>query len=308
MRRVLNKELISSELQDKFGDKIQIKDYDNFSYRGIDYIENFVCSAHGEFKTSIYRLLNSQYGCKLCSPFGPKTWKYQKEKLVKVHGIKYDYSLVDNSTDENDTLKGSFLNIICKKHGVFVQRYGDHLKGDGCPTCRNEKRTSINKFLFESIKNHGDVYDYRLVFETFENKKVDIICEKHGIFSQNKNDHKRGVGCPKCKNNSKGETVIQAYLLRNNIGFVPQKTFDGLVGVKGWKLRFDFYIPSKNLLIEYDGSYHFKESNDGTIYDKLKTEFAKNNKIELCRIKYDVDNIQESLDDIFKEYPHKDQS
>lgn len=39
-----------------------------------------------------------------------------------------------------------------------------------------------------------------------------------------------------------------------------QKEFDNLLGVKNGKLKFDFYLPTYNFLIEYQGEYH-----DGSI-------------------------------------------
>ena len=70
----------------------------------------------------------------------------------------------------------------------------------------------------------------------------------------------------------------------------------------GWHLYYDFYIPSKNLLIEYDGYQHyFLYYKDGCntetlksreYRDRLKNLWASKNKIKLYRIKYtNVKNI-----------------
>ena len=49
------------------------------------------------------------------------------------------------------------------------------------------------------------------------------------------------------------------------------------------QLRFDFYIPSKNVLIEYDGiNYHITDSELNR--DSIKTQFAINYNITLFRI------------------------
>ena len=45
------------------------------------------------------------------------------EKAIKIHGEKYDYSIVDY---KNSKIK---INIICKIHGIFVQTPNSHLKG-----------------------------------------------------------------------------------------------------------------------------------------------------------------------------------
>jgi very-short-patch-repair endonuclease len=82
--------------------------------------------------------------------------------------------------------------------------------------------------------------------------------------------------------------------------YIPQKTFNDCINPKsGRKLKFDFYIPSKNLLIEYDGQQHFnpckvkgkhnitnKEVKETRYRDKIRNQYALKNDIKLLRIKY----------------------
>jgi hypothetical protein len=59
-----------------------------------------------------------------------KTEKFiQKAKLI--HGDNYDYSKVDYINNKTK------LEIICKIHGIFKQIPNSHLKGRGCPKCKN---------------------------------------------------------------------------------------------------------------------------------------------------------------------------
>lgn len=66
-------------------------------------------------------------------------------------------------------------------------------------------------------------------------------------------------------------------------------------------LRFDFYLPEQNILIEYDGQGHFKKVNySGKMSDRemqqrlnrtqqldeIKNTWAKKNNIKLVRIPY----------------------
>lgn len=107
----------------------------------------------------------------------------------------------------------------------------------------------------------------------------------------------KGSGCPKC-NLSKGETKIIKFLNDNNIKYECQKKFLNLINNGRNSLRFDFYIPSKNLLIEYDGIQHYKggkifnhiltkkEFEEIRKRDKIKSKYAKNNNIKLLRIPY----------------------
>lgn len=113
----------------------------------------------------------------------------------------------------------------------------------------------------------------------------------------------RGQGCPVCRS-SKNEKRINSFLKANDIRFIPQKEFDGLVGDFGLPLSYDFYLPDNNLLIEYQGEFH-----DGNVrcqsdeeleirqdYDDRKRAYAKEHDIKLLEIwYYDKDRIEEIL-------------
>lgn len=89
-----------------------------------------ICPEHGEFKLKPNEHLNG-VGCPECAK-EPTTEDFIKAAR-KIHGDKYDYSLVD--------YKKPFINvtIICPKHGEFKQRPSVHLSGRGCARCTEEK-------------------------------------------------------------------------------------------------------------------------------------------------------------------------
>ena len=97
---------------------------------------------------------------------------------------------------------------------------------------------------------------------------------------------------PKNYKPSKGELHIQKYLENRNIDFLQEVRFEKLD-----YLRFDFYLPTLNVCIEFDGIQHFQyveEFDKGDysalekrqLFDKQKTEFCKKNFIRLIRISY----------------------
>lgn len=53
---------------------------------------------------------------------------------------------------------------------------------------------------------------------------------------------------------SKGEEKIAKILALNGIQYEREKSF---VKLRNGKLRFDFFIPSINTILEYDGRQHF---------------------------------------------------
>ena len=95
---------------------------------------------------------------------------------------------------------------------------------------------------------------------------------------------------------SKGEKEIINFLLKHKIFFEQEKSFIDCLSPKYNKLRFDFYIPEKNILIEYDGEHHYKPVNkykrakivhkQTVIHDQIKNKYANNNDIVLIRIPY----------------------
>lgn len=115
-----------------------------------------------------------------------------------IHGDQYDYRLVEYKSVK------SKVTIICKKHGVFEMRPGDHLHSrQGCKQCANEaKCLSTAQFIDKAVAVHGTQYDYSLVEYVGNKRPVSIICSVHGPFSQKPNDHLTGTKCPRCAPNA----------------------------------------------------------------------------------------------------------
>jgi hypothetical protein len=116
------------------------------------------------------------------------------EKIISVHGDKYDYSKVNYITKKKNVI------IICKKHGEFEQRAERHLSGSGCVKCHNESRIKLTTETWknEAINIHSDKYDYSKVNYKNNNNKIIIICKIHGDFHQRPDGHLKGYGCKKC--------------------------------------------------------------------------------------------------------------
>lgn len=92
---------------------------------------------------------------------------------------------------------------------------------------------------------------------------------------------------------SYGEFKIEEFLIINKIHYIKEHTFDTCKNIKN--LRFDFYLPSLNICVEYDGEQHFiayslyggeNALNITKKHDKIKNKWCKNNKIKLIRIPY----------------------
>lgn len=107
---------------------------------------------------------------------------------------------------------------------------------------------------------------------------------------------------------SKGEAIIYRLLKTSNIRFIQEKQFSDL---RNGYMRFDFYLPDDEILVEYDGEQHFhfnklfhKQKSDFTKAqerDRLKNSFSLAKGIKLYRIPYwEMNNIV-SLSNLFQE-------
>ena len=123
-----------------------------------------------------------------------KTKEQFIEEAKKIHGDKYDYSLVVyEGTDKK-------VKIICPIHGVFEQLPREHLHGHGCQLCaKSLYKSKKDEFIEKAKKIHGDKYDYSKVEYNGYHNKVCIICPEHGEFWKTPAKHiSSKQGCPNC--------------------------------------------------------------------------------------------------------------
>ena len=209
-RKEETKKIISRKLsmgKEKFIQKARKVHGNKYDYSLVEYRSNkikvkIICPKHGIFEQTPNSHLKGR-GCRKCAlEEQSKRQTMTKEQFIrkakKVHGDKYDYSLVN--------YKGSHskVKIICPKHGIFEQLAYMHLQGSGCPKCAIEKikeslRTGIQGFIEKAKKIHGDKYDYSLVEYVNKDTKIKIICKNcNRIFLQTPHNHLTGYGCPHC--------------------------------------------------------------------------------------------------------------
>ena len=258
---------------------------DKYDYSLVNYVNNntkvkIICKKHDIFQQTPHKHLMGQ-GCPDCK-------KSDISELVKkwneIHDNKYDYSSVNYINNKTK------IKIICPEHGIFEQIPNDHRK-HGCLLCRNESYKST-EYLDNFNHIHNNKYDYSLVNYINNKTKIKIICNQHGEFEQKPDSHLNGQGCPKC-NSSKGEISVREYLNNNNIKYIEQHTFENCVNKS--KLKFDFYLPYNNIIIEYDGKQHFKPIGYFGGYksflntkkrDYIKNEYCEINNLRMIRIPY----------------------
>lgn len=129
------------------------------------------------------------------------------------------------------------------------------------------------------------------------------MCEKGHEWESTVDNRTKGTGCRVC-GESKGEQAIREWLDVNKVNYTAQASIEGLCGIGGRPLLFDFALSTDNsvyMYIEYDGEQHFEprpfhgrdyasSCNQLEIqqeHDKRKNEWCEINNIPLLRIKYD---------------------
>lgn len=239
----------------------------------------------------------SGFGCPKCS-----------ERFRRTHD---DYVSEVEKVNPDIIVLGKFVGLQipilhkCTIHNVeWMANPENILNGHRCWKCGNDVSSEKNK------KTHNEYID------DLKHSNPDIMVVGTYIDSFTPILHKclidgyewmaapayilSGTGCPQCQESS-GERKIRQWLEKHNISYVFQKTFQDCKDKR--VLPFDFYLPTYNVAIEYDGGQHFKpipffggeETFQNRIkHDKIKDDYCKNSNIKLLRIPY-FKNVDEEL-------------
>jgi hypothetical protein len=142
-------------------DKIKNIYGDTYDYSILCYINShtkikIICPIHGIFEKYPNDFLKA--GCQKCSY--KKMEITLEEFLIKaktVHNDKYDYNLIKEINYKTK------IPILCNKHGIFYQRYDQHLADRGCPKCAvgySKSELQIEKWLISHNINYKTQYKF----------------------------------------------------------------------------------------------------------------------------------------------------
>lgn len=209
--------------------------------------------------------------------------------------------------------KNSHTKVDCRCliHNEFFSMTGCNLiTGHGCPKCAKDSRRNF------SVKSHEEfILELSKISPTIKvkskyvsaHKKIKCQCEICN-FEWEAAPHNllKGNRCVKCNSPSKGETKISNVLDELNIEYVKQKKFEDCRDIN--PLPFDFYLPTYNMCIEFQGRQHYEavdcfggeqEFKKCQKRDSIKAEYCKNNKIKLLCIAYwDFNNIDKIISSV----------
>lgn len=152
-----------------------------------------------------------------------------------------------------------YLGWDCPKCGGQQSKRLVNVKPDlvaHCSMCvsriKQEKRDSCIESAVSVLEKSGHFY------LNSEYPYISFSCGRCGRVNKRSVLSCSGVVLCLCSSNarSKGEMEIQEFLLSEGVNFIPEYNLSAL-GC-GRNLRADFFLPDRNMVIEYDGEQHFK--------------------------------------------------
>lgn len=302
--RVKSEEQFRKELVEKQPNLIPNDTYinDHTKYHCICKIHN--CNVY----TTPDKYLRRNQGCKLCAIERSKNAiRYTHNSFVgKLSSINPNLEVLSEYTSIKDR-----INIRCKICGHKWNPIAESLVAKtscGCPKCAGNAIKDTITFEEELKITHPELQLLSPYIRS--NRKVHVLCtDCNKDFWVTPNKLQQGQHCPRCKI-SHGERLIRDTLTNLNIEFEMQKRFDDLKGLGNKKLSYDFYLPTYNLLIEFQGEQHerpviFKGLTESIAqerfikqqeHDKRKRNYAKSHNIGLLEIwYYKINSIEDIL-------------
>lgn len=268
----------------------------------------FICDIHAskgvQYKTLNY-LIHRNCHCKYCNIENRGKLKVIDIDIVKQKCSELNLQYINSFQADGETK----VQFICNKHfykGIqTICWYHLRTSKYGCSFCAGKNKTTED-FKKEIVLINPNI----AIIGEYKGSEHPIKCQCKicgHIWHPIGRSLRYGNGCPSCKC-SKGEQKIQIWLNKSNISFVREKIFDDCISER--RLRFDFYIPTLNTIIEYDGIQHYRpidfagkghdwayEEYLSTIKrDLIKNEYCAMHNISIIRIPYwQYDNIETIL-------------
>lgn len=183
--------------------------------------------------------------------------------------------------------KTKTCGLCCTMEEYLIREYGK----EWVIKCWSSKNTiDPTKYSYKS-----DEYVYLRCIDCGTEKKI-----RFNSFVANKS-----LGCI-CSDGQSYPTKIMGNLLRQlNLDFDTEYSPRWAIDEQGKQRRYDFYIPSMNLIIEMDGGFHYKDNkmngmtaDESKKIDRWKDDIAKSNEIQVIRIRSDVSELKYIMNNI----------
>lgn len=241
--------------------------------------------------------IKSGHGCPNCKALKDRLSKEEFKNRVRENNPNFE--ILGEYQNQETKIKVKCLRCNTE---LLVSPQGLMKGKDVCKSCYRKSLLISNEEYKIRLKENNPYVVYVEEYKGMD-EKIDVKCLICGnVWKCTPARVLNGTGCPLCCL-SKGEKEIAKILTKHNIIYVQQKKYKGLIGLRYGNLSYDFYLPTYNLLIEYQGKQHEMPIDyfDGEVgfktrqeHDRRKKQYAKEHNIQLLEIWYN-ENIEQKL-------------
>ncbi len=263
----------------------------------------FICKKHkneGIQSKEKYSLEKSKIPCKYCNHK-----KLQKDYIIRLakQGSPHVEILSNDFERIND-----YVSCKCLIHNsITTKRIRDIILNRSCYYCGLEKTSDLKRLSESEISERISKINKNIIYVggyCNANTKMKVKCN---VCNYEWETYLSTVKfCPNCEHYYTGEKFVENYLIENSIKYIPQKRFDDCRYIN--TLSFDFYLPDKNICIEYQGQQHYipiehfggeEKFEIQQKRDNIKRNYCKDNHIKLIEISYQY-NTQDKVSDFLR--------
>jgi hypothetical protein len=256
--------------QEEFIELSNMKFIDNpFIFTKLNFVNmgtliTLICPNNHEFIVSpgIHLRNDSKGGCKECAKIeASKRMSYTREEFINLanskHNLLYLYDKVIYVNSQTEVI------IKCKKHGEFQQLPVVHLMGGGCTKCGIERSVESKMLTEEDFidkieyckRVHNNKYTYNTIYRDNGYLRIELICDKHGIFNQRLEHHIKGHGCYKCVVNYSKQQIEWLEYRQIRDGFIQHACNIGEYQIPETFMHADGFRGETNTIYEYQGDF-----------------------------------------------------
>lgn len=294
---------VEAAIRAKGGTLLRAEGYKRKSYVWVN------CSQHGEFRSTVERLLNGAW-CMRC----------HIETMVskRVYHRRLDLSYyADLARNANCTLLSSEykgaqapLEFLCNRHQKhFTVRASHAAQGHLCPICGMERGSAKNRMSLEDIREFvRSNYAGECLSPAYtdHSKKLRWRCALGHEWSAHlaKIVGKQSQWCPECnRDRRRGERMCRTFFEQVFKATFPSVRVPWLKGQKGRLMELDGYNETLKIAFEHHGRQHYeitrlspdaKELNYRQGLDKRKRELCAKRGVRLFEIPALIDILSPS--------------
>jgi len=250
MSKKINFNDAEKRLIDNVGTEYELIKYNQGKYSE-SIIRHKICGRTYNCKNVVYFYKKLKGNHAVCPYCNRTNGKYSDEQIQ----IKINLLLGDDYTLLNYINKRTPIEILHKKCNNKIKLYlGNIQKGQKCQICESGfAKLSKNKtYTFTDFKKVVTEKSYNTVklinYNTYKTDAKFLCLNCNHEFITKPGNFIRGTRCPYCKATS-GEQILISLFDSKNIKYEFQKK----IKIDKKVYTFDFYLPEKNQIIEFDG-------------------------------------------------------